>query len=142
MLKTFLKQVLSGEHDVIVDMEAGIEHLGRGTAKYADALIAVTEATPNSIETAHKIMNLAEDIGLKETYVVGNKVADDEERFINKSFDNILGIIPFDYKVREAEMNGSALIDFPTSKAFESISKIKNRLIKERFCEKSKVQGR
>lgn len=142
MLKTFLKQVLSGEHDVIVDMEAGIEHLGRGTAKYADALIAVTEATPNSIETAHKIMNLAEDIGLKETYVIGNKVVDDEERFINKSFDNILGVIPFDYKVREAEMNGSALIDFPTSKAFEAISKIKNRLIKERLCEKSKIQGR
>ncbi len=143
MLKTFLKQVLSGEHDVIVDMEAGIEHLGRGTAKYTDALIAVTEATPNSIETAHKIMNLARDIGLEETYVVGNKVAgDDEESLINKNFDNILGIIPFDYKVREVEMNGEVLINFPKSKAFVAISKIKNRLIKERLCEKSKIQGR
>ena len=143
MLKTFLKQVLSGEHDVIVDMEAGIEHLGRGTAKYADALIAVTEATPNSIEIAKKIMNLAGDIGLEKTYVIGNKVAsDEEEKFINKNFDNILGIIPFDHKVREAEMNGESLINFPTSKAFESISKIKKRLVKERFCEKSKIQGR
>lgn len=143
MLKTFLKHVLSGKHDVIVDMEAGVEHLGRGTAKYTDALIAVTEATPNSIEIAHKIMNLAEDIGLKETYVIGNKVdGDDEERFINKSFDNILGIIPFDHRVREAEMNGKALIDFPTSKALKAISKIKNRLIEERFCEKNKIQGR
>lgn len=143
ILKSFLKQVLLGEHDVIVDMEAGIEHLGRGTAKYADALIAVTEATPNSIETAQKIMNLARDIGLEEGYVIGNKVAgDDEEKFINKNFDSILGIIPFDYKVREAEMNGEALINFPTSKAFEAISKIKNRLIKERLCEKSKIPGR
>ncbi len=134
MLKTFLKQVLSGEHDVIVDMEAGIEHLGRGTAKYADALIAVTEATPNSIEIVKKIMNLARDIGLDKTYVIGNKVAsDEEEKFINNNFDSILGIIPFDYKVREAEMSGGALINFPTSEAFKAILKIKNRLVKEIF---------
>ncbi|MDD2666758.1 MAG: AAA family ATPase [Methanocellales archaeon] len=143
MLKTFLKQVLSGEQDVIVDMEAGVEHLGRGTAKYADALIAVTEATPNSMEVVKKIMNLAGDIGLEKTYVIGNKVADEEEeKFINENFDNILGIIPFDYKVREAEMGGEALVNFPTSKAFKAISEIKNRLVKEIFCEKSKIQGR
>ncbi|MDI6903544.1 MAG: AAA family ATPase [Methanocellales archaeon] len=142
LLKVFLKQVLMGDHDVIVDMEAGIEHLGRGTAKHADALIVMTEATPNSIETAQKITNLARDLGLEKVYVIGNKVTSiDEERFISEHLDNVLGIIPFDHRVREAEMNGVALIDFPTSRAIEAISKIKDR-IKEILCERSRIQDR
>lgn len=131
LLKAFLKQVLSTDYNVIVDMEAGIEHLGRGTAKYADGLITVVEPTLNSVETARKIKNLARDIGLKNTYVVGNKIAsDDEGRFIKEHFSDVLGIIPFDHMVREAEMNGKALVDHSGSRALGAISEIKD-VIKE-----------
>ncbi|MDI6889123.1 MAG: AAA family ATPase [Methanocellales archaeon] len=131
LLKAFLKQVLSSDCNVIVDMEAGIEHLGRGTAKYAEGLITVVEPTPNSIETARKIKSLARDIGLEKTYVVGNKVTNDDERqFIKKHLDDVLGIIPFDHTVREAEMDGKALVDCSGSRALKAISKIKD-VIKE-----------
>jgi len=131
LLKAFLKQVLSTDYNVIVDMEAGIEHLGRGTAEYADGLITVIEPTPNSVETARKIKNLARDIGLEKTYVVGNKVANAHEgEFIRKHFNDILGIIPFDPIVKEAEMDGKALVDYSDSGALEAISKIKD-LVKE-----------
>ncbi len=131
LLKSFLKYMFLKDYNVIMDMEAGIEHLGRGTAKYADALIIIVEPTLNSMGTAKKIINLSEDIGLKKVYVVGNKVANaEEERFIRGHFDDILGIIPFDHKVREGEMDGKSLVDFTASAALDAISEIKD-LIKK-----------
>ncbi|ATZ60869.2 MAG: AAA family ATPase [Methanosarcinales archaeon Met12] len=131
LLKSFLKYMFLKDYNVIIDMEAGIEHLGRGTAKYADGIIIIVEPTHNSIETAKRIINMSEDIGLMKVYVVGNKIANaEEEGFIREHFDDVLGIIPFDHKVREAEMDGTALVDFTASAAVEAISEIKDLLKK------------
>ncbi len=131
LLKSFLKYMFLKDYNVIIDMEAGIEHLGRGTAKYADGLVIIVEPTHNSIETAKRIINMSEDIGLMKVYVVGNKIANaEEEGFIREHFDDVLGIIPFDHKVREAEMDGTALVDFTASAAVEAISEIKDLLKK------------
>jgi CO dehydrogenase maturation factor len=71
---------------VILDMEAGIEHLGRGTAIGVDAMLVVVEPNRTSIETAFRIQKLARDIGIKKVRLVGNKVQSPaQEEFIRSS---------------------------------------------------------
>ena len=74
-LKALMTHLLLARDEVIImDMEAGIEHLGRGTAKAVDKLIIVVEPGKKSLETAARIKDLAKDIGLLDVGVVGNKV--------------------------------------------------------------------
>ena len=81
LLRTLLTHLLVARNEVIIlDMEAGIEHLGRGTAGAVDKLIVVVEPGRRSIETAHNIEKLAEEIGLKNVVVVGNKVRNQKDR--------------------------------------------------------------
>ena len=115
----FLRHLLShillerGEF-VIVDMEAGIEHLGRGTAEGVDLMVVVVEPTTQSVATAQSIVGLAKQIGLREVRFVGNKVSSDEERaFLNERLDVVqfIGFIPYAESVREADRQGFSLID-------------------------------
>jgi CO dehydrogenase maturation factor len=88
-------------------MEAGIEHLARGTSKSVDRLIIVVEPGRRSIETAQTIRSLAADLGLPALAVVGNKIRDEAEKdFITKSLPgfDFLGFIPFDPAVTEADL--------------------------------------
>ena len=80
-LKSFLSHMMVGRGEwVILDMEAGIEHLGRGTALGVDIMLVVVEPNRTSVETAHRISGLAADLGIKAVRVVGNKVRDDNDR--------------------------------------------------------------
>jgi CO dehydrogenase maturation factor len=80
-LKSLLQHIVLERTDwVFIDCEAGLEHLGRATAKGADALLVVVEPSHSSLGTAHQIQKLATDIGLSRLYAVGNKVRDSEER--------------------------------------------------------------
>ncbi len=91
---------------IIVDMEAGIEHLGRGTAKIVDKLIVVVEPGRRSLETAGRIDKLAEDIGLQNIAVVGNKLrntADREFLISNLPDFKFLGFIPYDQAIVDAD---------------------------------------
>ncbi len=83
-LKSLLGHLMLARREwVILDMEAGIEHLGRGTALGVDRMIVVVEPSRTSLETAHRIRKLAEDLRIRRVEVVGNKVRNaDEERFI------------------------------------------------------------
>jgi len=79
-LKALLAHLLVGREDIVIlDMEAGIEHLGRGTAQAVDALIVVVEPSRRSIETALRIQELASELGVRKVFVVGNKVRDAED---------------------------------------------------------------
>jgi len=92
---------------VIMDMEAGIEHLGRATAQAVDRLIIVVEPGRRSMETAFKIRKLAEDIGLRKTALIANKIRNDADReFIDgiASAEEILGYVPFDDAILSADM--------------------------------------
>ncbi len=107
MLKTLFTHLLFREDDVLLlDMYAGVEHLGRATVDFVDAMIVVVEPTRRSLGTAAQIKKLANDIGLKRLYLVGNKVRnEDEQAFLESETPDlpVLGFLPADLKVQEAE---------------------------------------
>ncbi len=110
MLKNIIMHlVLARDEVVIMDMEAGLEHLGRATATGVDHLIVVVEPGQRSIETAQTVRRLARDLNLKRVSVVGNKVRNKgDEDFITKALPDmeILGFIPFAESIIEADRQG------------------------------------
>jgi CO dehydrogenase maturation factor len=112
MLKTMITHLILARDEVVVlDMEAGIEHLGRGTASAVDKLIVVVEPGKRSIETAHHIQDLARDIGLKNIALVGNKIRGDQDKeFLQKQLPGFafLGFLPYDNQIIEADLEGRA----------------------------------
>jgi CO dehydrogenase maturation factor len=115
MLKTLFTHLLFRKDDVLIlDMYAGVEHLGRATTDFVDAMIVVVEPTRRSLGTAAQIKALAEDIGLKRLWLVGNKVRDeDEAAFLHAETPGVpvLGILPADMAVQEADRLGIAVYD-------------------------------
>jgi CO dehydrogenase maturation factor len=101
--------VIARDEAVVLDMEAGLEHLGRGTAMGVDRMITVVEPGRRSIETANHIMKLASDLGLKNPAVVGNKIRSEKDMdFIKKHMPDfeVLGFIPFTTEIIEADLEG------------------------------------
>jgi CO dehydrogenase maturation factor len=115
MLKTLFTHLLFRKDDVLIlDMYAGVEHLGRATVDFVDAMIIVVEPTRRSLGTAQQIKQLAQDIGLKRFWLVGNKVRNaDEEAFLKAETPDIpvLGFLPADLKVQEADRLGVPVYD-------------------------------
>jgi len=99
-LKALLSHIfLNRDEVVIVDMEAGIEHLGRGTAQSVEKFLIVAEPNNTSVDTAKKIKQLAEGLSIKNISVIGNKVRTEEDRdFIKENLNGISinGYIDFD----------------------------------------------
>ena len=132
---TFLRTLLSylilqRDEVVIVDMEAGVEHLGRATVKAVNALIIIVEPGSKSIQTAFQVKKLAEEIGLKSIYAVGNKVASVGHRaLIEKGLNGIpvLGFISYNDKVLESDIKGRAAYD-DNSQLLSEVKEIKDRL--------------
>jgi len=110
LLKSLVRHVVLARDEVIVlDMEAGLEHLGRGTAMAVDRLIVVVEPGRRSIETAYQIRNLSRDIGLKKLSLVGNKIRSEKDKeFLLKNMPEFefLGFIPFGNEIIEADLEG------------------------------------
>ncbi|MCP4716694.1 MAG: AAA family ATPase [Deltaproteobacteria bacterium] len=108
LLKNMVQNMLLYRNEaVVMDMEAGIEHLGRATAQAVDRLIMVAEPGRRSIETAQKITELANDINLNQVSLIANKISNDADReFFDQhaaGFD-ILGYLQFDEGIRTADM--------------------------------------
>ena len=99
----------------ILDMDAGVEHLGRATANAVDAFLIVVEPGRRSLETAKNIHRLATDIGVSRCYVVGNKVRSQSDRdYISNALDDtlpVLGFLPASQQAVEADMRGEAIFD-------------------------------
>jgi len=110
LLRTLVTHmVLLRDEVVVMDMEAGIEHLGRATAKGVDWLIVVVEPGRRSVETALHVRQLAVDLGLQRVAVVGNKIRREaDEAFLRKNLPDLpfLGFIPFDERIIEADVKG------------------------------------
>ena len=115
MLKTLFTHLLFRKDDVLLlDMYAGVEHLGRATVDFVDAMIIVAEPTRRSLGTASQIKKLAHDIGLERLYLVGNKVRNEEEQaFLEAESPGLppLGFLPADLKVQEADRLGIPVYD-------------------------------
>jgi CO dehydrogenase maturation factor len=110
MLKALVRHiVLARDEAVVLDMEAGLEHLGRGTAMAVDRLIVVVEPGRRSIETANHIIKLSGDIRLKNLSFVGNKIRSEKDRAYlikNMPDSDFLGFIPFASEIIEADLEG------------------------------------
>ncbi len=106
--------VLARDEVVVMDMEAGIEHLGRATASAVDKLIVVVEPGRRSIDTAAHIRKLAAEIKLNQVFIVGNKVrGPKDEEFLRthlSDFD-IIGFLPYAEDLIEADLNGQSPYD-------------------------------
>lgn len=115
LLRALLVHLLVARDEVVIlDMEAGIEHLGRGTARAVDKLIIVVEPGRRSVETAYRIDKLAKDIGLQSIAVVGNKLRRQSEReFLTSSLPGFefLGFIPYDQAIVDADLANLPLAD-------------------------------
>lgn len=126
--------LLERDEVVIMDMEAGLEHLGRRTAEAVDALVVVVEPGQRSLQTAHQIVKLAGDLGIEEVFVVGSKVRDEEDlRLIEASIpsERLLGSIAFCEEVRRADRENVAP-DRLSPQALREVREIKNRLLERR----------
>ena len=129
--------MLERKEIVIMDTEAGLEHLGRATIRGFELLLCVVEPGAQSIETARKINALASDIGIKKILVIGNKIKQDEDRrYIEKNLEKtgmkFVCAIPFDETVLKADSSAIAPIDFaPNSLAIKAIKGLKESLKKE-----------
>ena len=108
LLRTLITHlVLLRDEVVVMDMEAGIEHLGRATAKGVDKLIVVVEPGRRSLETAQQVRRLAQDLGLEKVAVVANKVRQPKDLdFIKEHLEGLplLGYLSFDEKIIDADL--------------------------------------
>ncbi len=115
LLRSLVTHLLLRRDEVLIlDMEAGVEHLGRGTAGAVDAFIVVVEPGMRSIQTAYSIRSLASDLGIERVYAVGNKIASPaDEAFITEQLPQfeMLGFLPSDPKAIEADQRGLAVFE-------------------------------
>ncbi len=115
LLKSLLSHMLFARDEVLVlDMEAGIEHLGRGTARSVDAMLIVIEPGQRSVQTAQSIRRLASDLGIERFYVVLNKLVEPSDRELMEAVLDglpLLGTISYRPELRRADLQGVSPYD-------------------------------
>lgn len=123
-----------GEH-TITDMEAGLEHLKRGTVRNVDVMLVVAEPYYRSLEAAERTVSLGRELEIPHVYVVSNKVKNKSDQAAIESFCSrhnlpILGMVPHDETFVEAERDERSPIDFaPDSPGVQAISELADKLI-------------
>ena len=134
MLKRIISHLMLRSSDVVImDMEAGLEHLGRGTADSMDRFIVVVEPGARSIQTYHQIKKLAGDLGIRKVSVVANKVQNEaDEAFVEREIpaEDLLGMIHYSHEVAAADRDAQSPYD-AAPQAVEEIRKIKQIIDKE-----------
>jgi CO dehydrogenase maturation factor len=115
LLKNLLSYVfVERDEYVIVDMEAGLEHLGRGTTEYVDALIIVVEPGQRSFQTAYQVKKLSDDLGIRNLYIVGNKIrSESDSNLIKENLKGflVLGLMSYNERIIEADKLGVSPYD-------------------------------
>ena len=131
MLKAILSSLTYRKNDVVImDMEAGLEHLGRGTAANMDQFIVVIEPGARSVQTYRNVKRLAADLGVRRVRVVANKLrTEEDEAFIRSVIpaEDLLGCIHFNPQIMDADRQGKSPYDFSPA-AMEEIRNIKKIL--------------
>jgi CO dehydrogenase maturation factor len=115
LLKNLVRHLLvQREEALIIDMEAGLEHLGRGSTGHVDALVIVVEPGQRAMNTAKQIKKLGEDLKIKNMMIVGNKITSDEDRrLIEEQLSDfpVLGHMSFNPKILQADREGRSPYD-------------------------------
>jgi len=140
VIRALLRHLIVERDEVVVmDMEAGVEHMGRGTARRVDTMLIVADSSLKSLETAKKIYRLATEAGIKNTFMVGNKVRDSSEgeliqRFAAKNKLSILDLVPHDETILRADREGEAPLKYAeVSDAIAAIQRIGEKLLKHKI---------
>lgn len=134
LLRRMLSHLVRKDDVLIMDMEAGVEHLGRGTTKNIDLLLVVVEPTLRSLETAGRIKKLAEDIGIEKIVAILNKSrsGEDEELIGHRLGEmgiEMLGAVPFSDKITDGELKGISVLDMGDNQDFiDAVKSIIDRL--------------
>jgi CO dehydrogenase maturation factor len=131
-----LSQIIEKSDQVtIVDMEASVEHMSRGTVRHADVMLVVTEPYYRSLETVARTVPLAHDLGIKQVYVVANKVREDRDEEVIRAYCaergfELITVFPFDPSVTEADLSGKPILDRqPDSTYVQIASKLVDKLL-------------
>ena len=115
LLKALVTElVLRRNEALVMDMEAGIEHLGRGTTRGVDVMLVVVEPGQRSIDTARRVFELGGQLGLRRFRVVANKIATPaDEAFVRAAFagEELIGVIPYSEALRGADRDGRSVLD-------------------------------
>ncbi|MDR1909000.1 MAG: AAA family ATPase [Spirochaetaceae bacterium] len=131
MVKRVISHLVIGRDEVVImDMEAGLEHLGRGTASMVDRFIVVIEPGERSIQTYYRVKSLAADLGVKQVSVVANKVRGaEDENFLRGRIppEDLLGFIAYNDEISDADRQGVSPYD-TSERARDEIMKIKLRI--------------
>ena len=126
--------VLYKDEALIMDMEPGVEHLGRATAHGVDVMLIVVEPGQRSIDSTHRILDMAKEIGLKDIQLIANKIKQaDDERFIQDAFpaNDIFGFIPYSDQILQSDRAGISVIDSLPEDLMEHFNNILQRLEKQ-----------
>ena len=127
--------IVDRDEIVVVDMEAGVEHMGRGTASQVDIMIIVADSSRKSLEIAKKLSGFAHQAGINNVFVVGNRIRDPEEKelindFTEKNGLPLLALIPYDDTVVKADRVGEAPLKYAeTSESVKAIQMIGEKLL-------------
>jgi len=119
----------------ILDTEASIEHMTRGTVRTADAVLLVTEPYYRSLETTGRLAPLARELGIPHVWAVANKLRTPRDEaavreYCNRHEVEVLAMVPFDERVTEADNQGLALLDYaPDSPAVREIARLVEQLV-------------
>jgi len=136
LIRALLRHLLmKKDHAVVVDMEAGTEHLGRGTSEFIDVMIVVTEPSVKALETTKKIFDLSTQLGIPQVLIVGNKVTSfsDEAiilQFCKQNDLSLLELVPYDENIKQADALGKPLMNFSQkSKGILAIQKMCTKIV-------------
>lgn len=138
LIRALLRHLLTKREEVIVvDLVAGVEHLGRGTVEYIDVMLIVCEPNLKSLETAKRIFRLSNELALRNIFAIGNKVCDDADekrikQYLQKNKIPLLGFVPYDEEIKRTDAIEGAVIDIsnPTI-GVKNIIQIGEQLLKK-----------
>jgi CO dehydrogenase maturation factor len=140
VIRALLRHLIVERDEVVVmDMEAGVEHMGRGTAKRVDTMLIVADSSLKSLEIAKKIHGLATEAGIKNPFMVGNKVRDSSEeemiqQFAAKNKISILDLVPHDETILKADREGETPLKYAeASNGIAAIQRIGEKILKHKI---------
>jgi len=138
--------IIERDEAVVLDMEAGVEHLGRGTAESVDVMLVISDANRQSLAIAGTIARMAQDAGIPRIALAGNRIADaGQERgirdFAAAQNLEVIGMIPFNQMVVRAGINGDAVSSLTASPVYLAIEEMLNRIIQGAVKHAVKTEG-
>lgn len=134
VVKALLRHLIVERNEIVIlDMEAGIEHLGRGTAEHVDVMLIISDANRKSLETARTINAMASGSSVRKVGLIGNRIAGSDQEtairvFTGRNHIPIFALVPFDTAVENSGITGEKLEE-GHSPALKAVAELVDRLL-------------